>query len=121
MSPEGSMTGVMSTRPPRPRHRRWIAMFILGSATFALMAMGVAWSEPMLHFDESVADTLHRHAAESPAVVAVMLWVTGLGTVRAFVVLAVVVVAGLWLAGRLRLGAAWLLALIGGGLWVDGL
>jgi undecaprenyl-diphosphatase len=96
-------------------------MFILGSAAFALTAMGVAWSEPMLHFDESVADTLHRHAAESPAVVAVTLGLTRLGTVRAFVVLAVVVVAGMWLAGRPRLGAAWLLALIGGGLWVDGL
>jgi membrane-associated phospholipid phosphatase len=36
-------------------------------------------------------------------------------------VLSVIVVAGMWWAGRPRLGFAWLVALIGGGLWVDGL
>jgi membrane-associated phospholipid phosphatase len=105
---------------PRP-HRRWVLMFVVGSAAFGVLAMGVAWSEPLIHLDEVVAATLHRHAEQSPGSVRVLLAVTRLGTFPAFVVLSIVVVACMWWAGRPRLGLAWLLALIGGGLWVDGL
>ncbi len=110
--------------PPARRrriHRRWILMFILGTAAFALLAAGVTWSEPLVHLDQAVADTLHGHAVRSPGTVAVMQAVTLLGTFRAFVALAVVVVAAFLWVGKPRLGLAWLVALIGGGLWVDGL
>jgi undecaprenyl-diphosphatase len=96
-------------------------MFILGSAGFGLLALAVGLSERTAHVDEAVLETLHRHAVRSPALVSAALAVTRLGTLPAFVVLAVVVVTGMWLAGRLRLGLAWLATLIGGGLWVDGL
>jgi membrane-associated phospholipid phosphatase len=102
-------------------HRRWVLMFVLGSAAFAVLAAGLKWSEPLVHLDDAVADTLHAHALESPGVVRVMLAVTRTGTFNWFVGLAVVVVAGMRWAGLARLGLIWLAVLIGGGLWVDGL
>jgi undecaprenyl-diphosphatase len=106
----------------RPRlHRRWVVMFIFGSAAFAILAAGVTWSEPLVHLDAAVATALHRHAVGSPALVDVMLAITRLGTFRAFVVMAAVVVPVMVWAGLGRLGLAWLVVLIGGGLWIDGL
>jgi membrane-associated phospholipid phosphatase len=110
--------------PPvhRPRmHRRWVLLFILGAAAFGLLAAGVEWSEPLVHLDAAVAASLHEHAVRSPAVVAVMLAITRLGTFPGFVVLSAVVVSGMCWAGLARLGLTWLVVLIGGGLWVDGL
>lgn len=96
-------------------------MFVLGSAAFGLLAFAVGSSEPTLHLDNAVLTTLHEHANRSPRIVAAFLIITRLGTLPAFVVLSLVVVAAFWLTGRPRLGPVWLLALIGGGLWVDGL
>src|SRR3954447_20150870 len=108
--------------PGRPRlHRRWVLMFVFGAAAFALLAAGVAWSEPLVHLDQMVAGALHEHAERSPGAVRAAEAITLLGTFYGFVGLAVVVVGGFWRAGRLRLGLAWLAVLIGGGLWVDGL
>ncbi|HEY1379328.1 MAG TPA: phosphatase PAP2 family protein [Gemmataceae bacterium] len=116
------MSAAAPAQPHRPRlHRRWVLMFVFGAAAFALLAAGVACSDPLVHLDQTVAAGLHRHAERSPGAVRVAEAITLLGTFYWFTALAVVVVGGFWRAGRLRLGLAWLLVLIGGGLWVDGL
>src|SRR4051794_28281392 len=98
------MSAAVPADPRRPRlHRRWVLMFIFGAAAFGLLAMGVEWSEPLVHLDRTVAEALHRDAVRSPGLVRVMEAITLLGTRYGFVALSVVVVGGLWRAGKPRL------------------
>lgn len=106
---------------PRRFHRRWIVMFVAGSAALAALAAGVAWSEPLVHLDQEVAAGLHAHAERSPAAVRLMLVITWFGTWKGYAVLAPLVVGSFFAAGQPRLGLAWLAVVITGGLWVEGL
>lgn len=110
-----------ATNSNRRIHRRWIVMFCVGAMTFAALAVGITWSDRLIHIDQSVAESLNRHAKHSPNVVHAMKEITSFGTFRGFSIMALIVVGVLCWFGRPRLALAWLVTVIGGGLWIDGL
>lgn len=103
------------------RFRTLVAVFLLGSVAFGLLAAGVVWSEPVVRIDQSVAEGLHRHALESPGLVRFFLAVTRLGTLPVLAALSLAVIAVLWALGLPRLALAWAVVLAGSGLWIDAL
>src|SRR3954447_19492340 len=102
----------MTTAAPKPfphtrRFRTLVGLFLVGAAAFAILALGVHWSEPLLQIDHTVADRLHEYAARSPGVVWFVLALTQLGTLRVLAALSVVAIAAIWRLGHPRLALAW--------------
>lgn len=104
--------GVESPRPSRALHG--VLLSLVALVLFGVIADQADDGAALTQFDAALADQLHGHARTNPAVVALFLRITALGSAMGLTALAVAVAIVLSLRGQRGLSRMWLLVLSGG-------